>query len=1336
MSKKANLYPYDSSDEEEDYLYLKNVKELSQHSLASSGFLIEVAQSMINNPYSKKIYKNKKEELSKELNVIQKKGSIIDKYFPSMVLYQRNTKTKEIVQNFEKVYKETIATSLKVKLKDLEQTRIQYNNTVEEYIASISRIYSGNVSHNDITQSVISKLIEERIIKKQKFMDTDVQEKELEKQKKIIKKITNNLKESDLTRFSIVQKYGIDLNRDKILEKLETTKAKLLGRPTEKISSQKIQAYIQSAIQDLPIDDFISFICDTEVYQKPNSSQEQQEKELIVCYIKTGTLIPMLLKAFNTNTYLNEHYPINIELRNHLSKQTFKEDFREHIADKMLDHRIIRHSQKVVAMDQVTDVINHSTTLKSGAKTYTNIKITQNGIRLDFIDLPIQGISSAYEALVKELSNKLYSSDIIKKIIHNQYIVDGNQQQGFLYRLTDLLFNCEPARAVSAYLTNAMFFELVDAEIYKIGDLPFKLPMAMKKAVSASRYIYDQLGGTYGGAKNLLTTRQYYDHDIGDETAGNILAARDTALFYNWLIYKGVIKARYKIEVTKRIQEVYKLLTDNIGIQTDLDKATNKKIANKEKITNLKTQLQSNLDNLNNIVSVTNNSLSHFINGSESRDNLYKELHDLIYDWYGIHLEYLYSWKKFEKEQLKNKDIIGRFIGAVTTKAKDNQSLKELQGLSPEKIKEELNNDQSEVYKQFRMYLENPWGYNKDKVTKEVTTRKQYIDDSQYEHKGSSQRTEISDGAALNDKQNAFNQRNNSKYYYQDKDIIVIQKEIMPQGSIVKIFGNDDNTKGILEELISQLGENPVFCIYNPNGGHWVSFVILKVQDQITVLYKDSQEGGDGSGLQDSLKAIDQGIKVRTNEPHEQTSGVECGIFALQNMAIMAVQLQYNQGNFIEGFSQFKGFCSLEDARKLRAGEFAKQYVLGMKKQIQIDHANSAMLLKLREHHDNEVTILAEILLKYKNLEQFAIKPLLAKESLKSKVENTITIQIATPPDTNPTSSNYTYQYMIRFSKNISDEEISKIIEQWPEALRGDYSKGTRVIRINESLVSEIIDQIPKKAVALIDPNKHEVTVNELLERLNVPNSWQQMVNEIVPDLHSSSYSSSSSSSSSSDSLLESNQSSKPLSGNKQENIDIGLVNTYFGKYTLDGLCDILKLRINDLDLNKNLKIQSAYFIDKSNNNITEVLSEIITSKETTILVPLSLFGHHAVGVILEKQSNGILSITYLDSLKKPIPKELQDVVLDQLGPYNVALKELIIEQQKYSNCGPEVVENFVYYLTGKRLSQEDAIEYHSRLVEDSLLVTDAYEPFAKEDYSNILPFCNIEYEILGDSAV
>ena len=44
------------------------------------------------------------------------------------------------------------------------------------------------------------------------------------------------------------------------------------------------------------------------------------------------------------------------------------------------------------------------------------------------------------------------------------------------------------------------------------------------------------------------------------------------------------------------------------------------------------------------------------------------------------------------------------------------------------------------------------------------------------------------------------------------------------------------------------------------------------------------------------------------------------------------------------------------------------------------------------------------------------------------------------------------------------------------------------------------------------------------------------------------------------------------------------------------------------------------------------------------------------------------------------------------------------VEQQKYANCGSEVIENFILYLTGKRVSQEKAIELHSKLVENALL--------------------------------
>ena len=53
---------------------------------------------------------------------------------------------------------------------------------------------------------------------------------------------------------------------------------------------------------------------------------------------------------------------------------------------------------------------------------------------------------------------------------------------------------------------------------------------------------------------------------------------------------------------------------------------------------------------------------------------------------------------------------------------------------------------------------------------------------------------------------------------------------------------------------------------------------------------------------------------------------------------------------------------------------------------------------------------------------------------------------------------------------------------------------------------------------------------------------------------------------------------------------------------------------------------------------------------------------------------------------------------------------EIPCEPQRYCNCGPEVIEDFINYLTGKRATQEEAIELHSNLREQELLKASGYE--------------------------
>lgn len=206
----------------------------------------------------------------------------------------------------------------------------------------------------------------------------------------------------------------------------------------------------------------------------------------------------------------------------------------------------------------------------------------------------------------------------------------------------------------------------------------------------------------------------------------------------------------------------------------------------------------------------------------------------------------------------------------------------------------------------------------------------------------------------------------------------------------------------------------------------------------------------------------------------------------------------------------------------------------------------------------------------------------------------------------------------------------------------------------------------------------------------------------------------------------------------------IDYINPYFGKYTLNALENILKLRLEDLkndyvkkqyqsfsnnaykssdlcessviqkDLNKifdsGIKTMHGVFLTQEHNNIVELLSNIVNADSQTTLVPLNLFNKHAAGLIFERNKDNAFKVKYIDPENKEIPKEVLSLIKTILDKNNVLFNEnidynqIIIGQQKYANCGPEVIENFILYLAGKRVAQEKAIELHSKLVENALL--------------------------------
>ena len=185
------------------------------------------------------------------------------------------------------------------------------------------------------------------------------------------------------------------------------------------------------------------------------------------------------------------------------------------------------------------------------------------------------------------------------------------------------------------------------------------------------------------------------------------------------------------------------------------------------------------------------------------------------------------------------------------------------------------------------------------------------------------------------------------------------------------------------------------------------------------------------------------------------------------------------------------------------------------------------------------------------------------------------------------------------------------------------------------------------------------------------------------------------------------------LAGNDiDRNDDINGIHHYFGKYTLGAINSILKLRIQDAGIaNAGVVSDNYSFMDSSNNNMDKLMVEISAIEAPVILAPLNLFNKHAAGLMFIKQESGTM-LYYIDPENQEIPSCLAQIFRE----YKLDTKQLTLETQKYANCGPEVIENFMLCLTGERLSQEEAISYHSLLVERKLLHGDALE----NQYSNM----------------
>ncbi|MFV9930004.1 MAG: hypothetical protein AB8U82_03780 [Rickettsia endosymbiont of Haemaphysalis japonica] len=215
-----------------------------------------------------------------------------------------------------------------------------------------------------------------------------------------------------------------------------------------------------------------------------------------------------------------------------------------------------------------------------------------------------------------------------------------------------------------------------------------------------------------------------------------------------------------------------------------------------------------------------------------------------------------------------------------------------------------------------------------------------------------------SNGITAEDKENAYNKKNDTKYLYEARDIRTIAPELIDETKTnLAIFFQDqndpdydtrsENIKNIQESFPKLTKENPIIGIYHiPGGiGPWTSFAILKdANDQVVLLYKTSMGGDYPKDIQKAAAMYSNGQTVQpiVNNSKEQgghltNKGVDvnCGIYALKNAQIIYQNIinDNKRKNFIENFKTW-GFYPFTEAQAARNDQFPKKYVIGTYNQL------------------------------------------------------------------------------------------------------------------------------------------------------------------------------------------------------------------------------------------------------------------------------------------------------------------------------------------------------------------------------------------------------------------
>lgn len=183
------------------------------------------------------------------------------------------------------------------------------------------------------------------------------------------------------------------------------------------------------------------------------------------------------------------------------------------------------------------------------------------------------------------------------------------------------------------------------------------------------------------------------------------------------------------------------------------------------------------------------------------------------------------------------------------------------------------------------------------------------------------------------------------------------------------------------------------------------------------------------------------------------------------------------------------------------------------------------------------------------------------------------------------------------------------------------------------------------------------------------------------------------------------------LSGNGEEvENDFGY-NEFFDKYYSKAIDILLKLRLQEagVDVTKIHTLPPIYMLSESGSTDADLICSHVKKnfaslQEGKVLVPYNIANKHWVGLIFSKQKESI-EIKYFDPQNNVAPELLEETIIAELSnSYEVSFAQITVPIQHAGNCGPEVIEDFMQYLTGMRYDEAEVVAAHSRLLEQALL--------------------------------